>query len=130
MTRINKTNHGRATRTIGAALTLGDADAWHNAGLVLAARLDAQERAMLGFACLRSLDEGDRVQAANHACQANTAGPPGVAFGTITEEAENWSALASQDELATYAFACLARMPRDDFKRFLRGAVQAIGKLQ
>jgi hypothetical protein len=130
MTRIDKTNHGRATRTITAALTLGDAGSWHNAALVLAARLNAQERAMLGFACLRSLDEADRVQAASLACQANTAGPPGVAFGTIAEEAENWSALASEDELATYAFACLARMPRDDFKRFLRGAVQAIGKLQ
>lgn len=50
-------DHKRTAKSVGYALTLGDADGWHGLSQVLTARLTPAERAALAYAALQSLND-------------------------------------------------------------------------
>lgn len=66
----------RAARAIGLALFTGQGfETWHGVALILRRHLEPQERAVMAFACLRSLDRQDAVKIARAAINGlNSAG--------------------------------------------------------
>ena len=110
--------HKRMSRMLGYCLTLGTAEAWAGFSLVAAARLDAAERAALGFATLNSLDaEQARMTAA---ASLGAAGDPLPPFLGGMEDAAQWAEWASPAELDAYCLAAFRRMAPDRQAAFLR----------
>lgn len=60
-----KPDHKRIARCIGYSLTLNTFDAWADLSVVLAARLNDEERTALAYSALRSLDANTAHRAAS-----------------------------------------------------------------
>ncbi len=113
-----KPAHKRMSRMLGYCLTLGTAEAWAGFSLAAAVRLDATERAALGFATLNSLDaEQARMTAA---ASLGAAGEPLPPFLGAMDEARDWAAWATPTELDAYCLAAFQRMAPDRQAAFLR----------
>ncbi len=124
--KTTRISHERVVRMLGYCLTLGTAEAWAGFSLVAAVRLDATERAALGFATLNSLDADQARMTAAAALDA--AGAPLPAFLGHMDEAQFWAALASPAELEAYCLASFRRMAparQAAFLRFVQGRAAA-----
>jgi len=60
-------SHKAVARSLGYALTLGDALAWDTLSLTLYRKLTLKERAALALACLRSMNEAEAIMTAEAA---------------------------------------------------------------
>ncbi len=124
--KTTRISHERVVRMLGYCLTLGTAEAWAGFSLVAAVRLDATERAALGFATLNSLDADQARMTAAAALDA--AGAPLPAFLGHMDEAQFWASLASPAELEAYCLASFRRMAparQAAFLRFVQGRAAA-----
>lgn len=118
LSTLIKKPHLTASRVLGYALTLGDAEAWQGNSAVWTAQLSVEERIAIGRSALRGLDIPD-VKAA-----LQVAGAPLPPFLGPLEEALAWARFASADEINAYAFAsfnALSAAGRRDFVQYARG---------
>ncbi len=118
LSRYMKPEHKRLSRMLGYCLTLGTAEAWAGFSFVAAARLEATERAALGFAALGSLDADQARMTA--AAVLGEAGDPLPPFLGGMEDAVHWADWASPAELDAYCLAAFRRMAPDRQAAFLR----------
>jgi hypothetical protein len=116
--------HAAVARDFGYVLTLGDRDAWRGFTAVLRARLAPEERAELARAAVLACDDEDVAVMVAALTGCDCAGPPIPAFDRVAEEAENWAACASDEELRAYAVACFLRMSLSDRGAFLAFATR------
>ena len=106
----------RASRMLGYALVLNDANAWQGASVVFAARLEQGELIGLAFAALRALEPEPREAVFDlaHWGETEGAGPPLPPFAGVMDDARWWASFASRRELKAYALASFEAMsPRD-----------------
>lgn len=109
----------RVARMVGLCLFSGrNVDHWHGLSVVLTARLEPEERALLGWSVLRSLTPDQAVDVLN-TILPKRAGQPIAAFESPVGEAAFWADLASQDELEAYCLICFNRMPPHRQSAFL-----------
>lgn len=115
----------RVAKTVGYALMLGDAEAWHGLTAVLKARLTPVQRAAMAWAVLRSLP-ADQARAV--ALTVLPSRQPIAPLFNHADEAATWAAMAEQEELDAYALACFRRMSAAKqamFADFVAGKVPA-----
>lgn len=108
----------RVARMVGYCLLLDkDADTWHGLTVTLRKRLTLEQRALMSWAVLRSMDR----ETALAVCQTvlGGAGNPGVPFMSDLPEAANWADCASPEELDAYCLASFNAMPRGRKAAFL-----------
>ena len=120
--KLMKRPHLGATRMLGYALTVHDYETWEAASAVWQARLTVDENGALAWAALRALDEGSAVEVAQTAIGG--AGCPLPPFKSPMDEAEDWTRIASDQELDAYALACCRAMKperRAAFLAYLQG---------
>lgn len=108
MKAFAKPDHKCVARCVGYSLTLNTFDAWAGLSVVLAARLDDEERAALAYAALRSLED-DQIGAVFEAVTPQGAGQPQAAFLGVMDQASFWADLATQDERDAYMLASFNR---------------------
>lgn len=108
----------RVARSVGYALLLSDADAWHGLPVILAARLEPQQRAALAYAVLRSLSDDHAVAVCN-AVLPGEAGQPIAPLFNYMDEAAHWADMAEPEALEAYCLASFNAMPRPRQAAFL-----------
>jgi len=109
--------HKAASRVLGFALTLGDAEAWEAASLVWQARLSPDERAAAALSFLGACE-------ADHAARiADTiktdAGPPVTPLSDMAGEAVLWADIASTAERKAYIVAAWSTLHPTEQSAFL-----------
>jgi len=115
---IVKPGHMQATRTLGHALTLGDADAWASASAVFKLLLTTDERGALTASALRSMGREQAILVAEAVFRSDACKPVAPLFGFM-DEAAHWADMACTAELKAYALACFNRMPPADQAAFM-----------
>ncbi|MEM8617788.1 MAG: hypothetical protein AAGF20_12755 [Pseudomonadota bacterium] len=115
----------RVARMVGLCLFSGrSVDNWHGLSVVLTARLEPEERALLGWSVLRSLTPGQAVDVLNTVLPMR-AGQPIAAFNDPADEAAFWTQVANPDELDAYAVAIFLAMSAVKQRAFLDFAGRA-----
>ena len=98
-------------RCVGYAAWLDEPDSWLGLPVVLAARLEPQQRAALAYAALRSLSD-DHAAMVCDAISPSDAGQPIAPLFNHTDEAAFWADMAAPEELEAYCLATFKAMPR------------------
>lgn len=113
--------HKRASRMLGYALVLNDANAWQGASDVFAARLEQGELIGLAFAALRALEPEPRQAVFDlaHWGETEGAGPPLPPWFNVMDDARWWAGCASRRERKAYALASFEAMAPQDRAAFL-----------
>lgn len=105
-------------RCVGYAAWLDTPDAWLSLPVVLAARLEPQQRAALAYAALRSLDP-EHAATVCDAVLPDGAGQPIAPLFNHMDEAAFWADMAAPEELEAYCLASFKAMPRPRQAAFL-----------
>lgn len=116
-TRSQATQHHRAAKVLGHALTLNTFDGWNGVTLVWSARLPKPERVQLAWAALRSLDWQDAYATAEAVLGKST--PPGPSLFNPMPEARFWAERSTPAELDAYCLAAFDAMRPDRQADFL-----------
>ncbi len=117
----------RVARSVGYALLLGHADAWHGLSVIATARLTLKERAAMSWALLRSLPRDNVVDVASAVLPDQTGTPIPPLFNAM-DDASHWAANANSEELEAYCLASFNRMAphrQRAFLDFVQGRVAA-----
>lgn len=104
-------NIKRVARCVGYAAWLDEPDTWLGLPVVLAARLEPQQRAALAYAALRSLSD-DHAAMVCDAVLPDGAGQPIAPLFNHMDEAAFWADMAAPEELEAYCLATFKAMPR------------------
>lgn len=123
-----KPEHKAAARSLGYALTLGDAAGWSAFTLRVYASLSRPERAGMAYAALMALDMDDAATVASRALGDRGAGQPIAPLLSHLDEAAFWADMAEITELEAYCFAAFTALPahrRDAFLDFVQGRAVA-----
>lgn len=115
-----KKPHLTATRVLGYALTLGDAESWQGTSTVWRVQLSVEERIALGRSALQSLDAPD-VKAV-----LRVAGAPVPPFIGPIEEALSWAKFAGSNEINAYVFTSFNALPAARRRDFLKYAQEVM----
>ncbi|EYD71580.1 hypothetical protein Rumeso_04981 [Rubellimicrobium mesophilum DSM 19309] len=88
--------------------------------VVLRAKLSPWERQSLAWAALMACDDEEAEGIAERVLgPPEGAGHPPVPFMDVAEEAMQWAAWASREELKTYLLACFNALPATERAKFL-----------
>ncbi|MFY9210037.1 MAG: hypothetical protein WAO69_02825 [Aestuariivita sp.] len=120
--RYAKSEHEKAAKVLGYALTLDTPDAWYAASAVWQARMTPQEAAAKAWAALHATEPELALMVARAAL--GCAGVPLPTLDDIVADAGWWADLAGPEERAAYAVACFNRfspVEREEFREFVRG---------
>ncbi|MCB1333272.1 MAG: hypothetical protein KDK26_06370 [Roseivivax sp.] len=115
-----KPQYLKVVRSLGYALTLGDADAWIAFSQILVARLADQERAAVAYAALMSLDDPATALAVAETVLGRGTGIPVAPFSDLAGQAAYWADMADADELEAYCMAIFNRLEPDTQAAFVR----------
>ncbi|WP_424989722.1 hypothetical protein [Fluviibacterium sp. S390] len=116
ISKFGKAEHKAAARSLGYALTSGDADAWSDFTRIIDRRLTTQERAALAWASLRSLSP----DIAEITVEAVLGAPlPTYFAGQEIDAARHWAHWATARQREAFALAAYDAMPADRQAAFL-----------
>lgn len=122
MTQILNQNmpapYKRVAKSVGHALLLGDANAWHGLSVVLTARLTMEERAAMAWAVLRSLPPKHVADVASAVLPDNADTPITPLFSSA-DEAANWASCAAYEDIKACTLAGFSRLTEHDQSAFL-----------
>lgn len=108
--------HKRASRVLGFALTLDNPASWYAASSVWQARLTPQETAVMAVAALNATESELEQSIAEEALYDFGVHRP--SFGTTILDAGVWADLATSEERAAYAVACVNRFTAAELSEF------------
>lgn len=110
--------HRSAARAICYGLTSNTTDNWFKVSRILHFRLSPEERAVLAYMCLRSLeaDQRSKIYHTLEGLEERLGFPvPGV-IDEIADEADFWATNSSKEERRAYISAIIRHISDDDRK--------------
>lgn len=119
--KLMKPDHLKVVRMLGYVMTGGTRADWWGLVPVLMARLSVEERALLAFMALRSLDNHTGDQTAR-AALSDGAGHPSPPLFSFMNQAAGWADMAAPEELDAYCLASFQVMSKSRQAAFLEFA--------
>ena len=119
-----KDQYARASRMLGYALALDDAEAWDGLAIVLERWIAPDQRARLFGAVFDATHPDDINLVISDSMVEFLAGSPLPVLLDIEDDARWWADLATLPELKAWMSACFVRLPRRDRDEFLAAALR------